>query len=375
MKYNMKVITKIIFVFSTLSFLFTACAKEYTKEDVEKYVKESIGVKHFEVSDNFDSVEGEDGYIDNKWTVKVLDDSNITFSVLDDFYWGMESVGNSLEDDYNDCVLEHFAKDYEFSNLKLEIEREEIVSRKISGSFKNKKELEKLFKELKEFLKFVSEENYDIEVMVEFKYENPIMNSDIYEIEDLEYSGWFYSGDTDDEYSEKLSGVVKEYLTTCITNQFKENLEDFTEKEIKEVVDDSEYRIGILRQGDENIAYAYYEDLLADYYKINFATLYEILRREGYEVSGDSYHYCFYDKSGDKYEISYDFYDKSRKEYETVVSSEGYDIHYNGKGYYYIKNGEIISMVYGDNPSFQEEEINELIGLNLKIGNEKPQKQ
>ena len=78
----------------------SGCTEEYDRADIIKYVTQNCDIKKFSVSKDYEEVEGDDGYTDKVWTVTVNGDDKLEFVVHDDFHWGMESLTNSLNDDY-----------------------------------------------------------------------------------------------------------------------------------------------------------------------------------------------------------------------------------------------------------------------------------
>ena len=68
----------------------TGCVTEYDRDDIAEYVR-GLGVDGV-VSDSYTVVEDEKGYDDRYWTVTL--DNGLTFHVIDDYGWGMESVSN-----------------------------------------------------------------------------------------------------------------------------------------------------------------------------------------------------------------------------------------------------------------------------------------
>ena len=86
--------------------LITGCTKKYDNGDIKEYVKEldvfKTSSNTFKVSKESFFVVGEDGYKDNIWTVNAkIDGEKIVFYVIDDYYYGSESVDNKLRSTYN----------------------------------------------------------------------------------------------------------------------------------------------------------------------------------------------------------------------------------------------------------------------------------
>ncbi len=171
-----------------------------------------------------------------------------------------------------------------------------------------------------------------------------------YEVDDGDEGGYVTSFDDEDRRD-----AEEQYLSTCIDYRFEEHLLDFTEKEIKDFVKQQEDQIGIAHENDGN--YVYYDDLLANKYSygISFGTLFEILKREGFAVEGNSWRYSYTDEQGNKYDFSYDFVKKNPEdpEYKTW--------------YYYLKNGETVWMDYRFYNHLRGKELEEITGLQISI--------
>ncbi len=72
----------------------------------------------------------------------------------------------------------------------------------------------------------------------------------------------------------------------CVTN--------ITGDTVKEAVNESDYRLAIVRENGTFL----YDDLCASGSdEVSFGTLYEILKREGFDVKGNNEHYSFTDAS------------------------------------------------------------------------------
>ena len=119
------------------------------------------------------------------------------------------------------------------------------------------------------------------------------------------------------------------------------------------MVSEHKYQIAIIKEDNTT----FYDDLCASQfgYGISFGTLYEILEREGFNVSGNNEHYSFADFNGNIYEISYDFINVDGKNDES-------------NHYYYLKNGEPVKMAADFYNHFSANKIEEMCGLKLYIG-------
>lgn len=342
----------------------TGCTtKKYNRRDIYKYVQEVCGLESFTVSKEPILIEGEDGYTDRLWTVIVQDGSELTFHVLDDFHWGMESVTNDLRTDYDAVVLKQIAGDYTFTDMKLEHDTNDafMESAILTGDFESREELVRLLDEMEAFLEQVAADGRGIRVPVRLRMESILRNRCSYEVDDGDFSDMLYPDEGTGAYSLQRDEAMEQYLLSCVDYRFEDQLAAFTPQEIADAVSESQDRISISRSGDKAGPYETYPDLCASCfsYGVSFGTLYEILSREGVSVSGDSWHYSFTGTDGSVYEISYDFCD-----YVYSDQNENED----ETGYYYLKDGEETPMSAYFYNHFTVSEIEKMTGLILRIG-------
>lgn len=354
--YFKKIISLVIALF-IISALFSGCVTEYDIDDIKKEVEENIGVKNAVVSPSYTEFEGEDGYTDKIWTV-IIPDSGITFHVVDDHYWGMESVTNYLRNDYNEAVLaytETMLPQFEYIKTSSYIE-DGVFCGEIRGSYSNILELEECYDELEKINKAFADLGYDnLDISYRLEHIHPLRNATKYVIDEGDIFGHTGSLKTFDD-------MVKEYMTTVLDYRYEDVL-PFSEEEIRFALEDYAHIAGIYR-GTETVRefysesdITYYEDIIANKYGygISFGSLYEILKREGLNPEGNSRHYTFTGTGGSIYEISYDFTD-----YPFTVSDSK-----TLNGYYYIKDGEKVPMEYYFYNHFRDSEIFGMTGLKI----------
>lgn len=345
----------------------SGCTEEYDRADIIKYVTQNCDIKKFSVSKDYEEVEGDDGYTDKVWTVTVKGDDKLEFVVHDDFHWGMEALVNTLWDDYMYVALVHLYEEYdECELLELHEEKDIRTYAELVGSYDNLEELEALFEEAEDFAEYAEDCGYDIEFYVNFRMENPLRDNCDRPLNDGDCKGFFRTdGKTD--FEDAYETAVKEYLLTSIIYRFEDKLSEFTEEEIKDAVKNCKYRVAVSKDGTDSGELVFYDDLCGKMYTsaVTFGTLYEILVREGVEVTGDSWHYSFTGADGNIYEVSYDFCDYTY--YGEIGEGD------EKSGYYYIRNGEKIPMDYYYYNYFWEKDVLEMTGLLINV-REKSQK-
>lgn len=285
-------------------------------------------------------------------------DSGIEFHVIDDHYNGMESVSNYLRNDYDEAVLAHIeAQLPRLESLKIySYTEDDIFCGKIGGEYSNYQELYDCYEELEEITEAFANLGYEnLDVSFRFEHIHPLRNVTDYVIDEGDIFGH-----TGTEMS--FDDMFKEYITTVLDYRY-EDLQSFSDAEISSALEDYSYMVGVYRgiETDKELFdekdITYYGDIIANKYcyGVSFGSLYEILKREGFNPEGNSRHYTFTGVGGSVYEISYDFSD-----YPFEASN-----HQTRNGYYYIKDREKIPMEYFFYNHFTDSEIYELTCLRL----------
>lgn len=344
MRYNFRTI---FIVLSVSVILLSGCTTKYEQEDIHKYIQETYGLKDVTVSRERIEIVDEEGYTDYIWEVTA---DGIKFRVLDNYCWGMESVTNYLRDDYENVMLKKYYDENLLPHFTFDEKIENgLYQNKLVGTFSTKEELIQLYEELENFHASVKtshtiKDGFFYHLQMQTPIRNNIPN---YEMEDGDSSGSIA-----DVTEEKVQEAITKYTQTYIDYHFKDIYEKFTEEEIKETVSVSKYQIAILKADDM----FFYGDLCASQLGrgISFGALYEILKREGFYVSGDSEHYTFAGADQDIYEISYDF-----------INADGGNDETNH--YYYLKNGVSVPMDVNFYNHFTVDQIEEMCGLKLYL--------
>ncbi len=340
--------TYVIFLVMTL--FLTSCTTNYQHEDIFLYVKDKYRFDDFTVSEKRTEVKDEDGYTDYLWTVKV---DGIEFTVIDNYYYGMEAVTNRLHDNYTDVMLkQYFNRVDMITHFSLnESTFDGIYKNNLVARFNSKEELLRLYNELSDFNSYLKNDGYTVPFSFSYRLEmqNPIRNNiSGYIVDDGDTVGTVTEIKTSDR-----EAMLNKYILTCIDYRFEDLLSELTEQEIMDTVKGCSERIALIR----NDTVSFYDDLCANryHYGISFGTLYEILKREGFDPEGDADHYTFTGTDNNVYEISYDFTNIDQKNDDT-------------NHYYYLKNGSPIKMLGNFYTHFTEGQIAEMCGLKLYIG-------
>ena len=328
-------------------------------DKVADYVRDELKIDGAKIDPDSKEVKGEDGFTDTLWSV-YDEKSDVTFYVSDNSYWPGEMLESSLTDDYDDSIFEKFMSSIKLDDLTYEItEKDGLKSANIVTEYKDRAGLSTVMDELEQVKEYFDNLGYkDLKIPYQIKYMNPLRtNIEDREIDDGDCRGLIYDYDE----AELKSGYEEKYLLCALDYRFDDAIADFTDQEIKEIISDSNNveRLGIVKDGKTVM----YEDLIANGvgYGVSFGSLYEVLKREGLDVSGTDQHYSFTGKNGHVYEISYDFNDLETEDYK---DNDGKMI----KGYYYIKDGEKTAMYAYKYNHFTADEIKEITGIEVVVG-------
>lgn len=362
-----------------LSILLSGCVKKYYQSDIKSYAKKLTGRSNLSVSEGYVEIqEDEEGYLDHLWTV-TDDDTGMEFHILDDYYWALEEVENRLLDDYDSSVFLWLLDQQKFpmtQGLYLRKSEESgLVNAEVICGFSDEKSMRALYEQLRSLREAAEKEGYEnLKVRYTVQYDHFLRNVIEYEAEGGDTTGEIGSLDEDD-----YALMRKNFLACALDYRYDQVLQNFTDEEIFEVVHAPDsvriYKTSDGGSGPEEAGREaagsgatagqqsagdriYYEGVIGNpkYAGISFGTLYELLRQEGRQVSGNAWHYSFTSPEGDQIEISYDFNDLS-----------GYNDR-DGKlrkGYYYMRGDKKVRMKnYYDN-HFDTSEIARLTGLRV----------
>ncbi len=346
--------------------MLTGCTVDYDRSDIDSYVRDTYGITQFRLAKESRELVGEDGYTDYLWTVELWEPSGVTFTVTDDYHWGAESVTNYLHSDYEARMLVHYAEEYgALEQLQVKSGTEDgLTYAYLSGSYATRGELESLFRELTAFRDYVAAAGYAVEnsFFAEFLMDFPLRDRMENPDGELSYTV------TDGDFSTRVTGVeeadlqaaLDRMLQTCVAYGYTAPLADFTEGEISSAVYRSGDRIWVHEPGMEQGMYRALDTALASRYSygISFGALYSVLTETGFAVEGSRWHYTFVGADGAVYEVSYDLYAPNEAEPQAA------------NHYYYIKDGQQVWMPHYFYNHFSEKAVEEMLGLDILIGNE-----
>ncbi len=328
---------KLVILVAIFFIFVTGCLRNYFqneddyKKEIKEYIEEKVGLKDYELSDTFEEVKGEDDSVDKVWTVK--DKNGISFHVIDDYYYSMESMTNVLEDDYSKTV---FYKFYDELEKKDNITVEEIKDRSISFVslkclYTNKDEIIKCFESLKAYADFYKS-----------KVDNVTLSYTLVNKTNYDSLADFvsYIGSTNKIDQDVIDEVMLHYNTYGVYYQDNSITSKLSSEELDKVLNNKEVQkvVGTKYIAKNN--------------SISFETLYHLLKDNKYRVTGNQNKFTVYDKAGTRYDFSNSFYN---------LEDNGY------RAYYYLKKNEQVRT----NSSISTSAIYDLFALSITLENNK----
>lgn len=326
--------------------LITGCTKNYDIKDIKKYVNENLKIRNIEVLNTYQEIIDEDGYTDKIWTV-IDKENNITFHVIDDYFWGMESGTNRLLNDYDESV---FVKLYDKMDVKENIiynhETDNFYNEvDLLCKYKDKKGLIDCYNSLLYYKDYIESQNYNLAITYNITYDSVLKNIGQHKRK---------TGDTfgqlNDLDKNELDEAMYNYLSTALIFQIENGIKEITEEDMKQILENEKTNLIFIKKDDGSKKQ--YDDIIAYYSYISFGTLYKILEKEGFNPVGNPWHYTVTNKNGDNFEFSYDFND--------------YVYSYGSIGYYYKRNSEKIRMGRYSYNYFNKREITEMFGIDIE---------
>lgn len=228
-------------------------------------------------------------------TVKNGLSKEIKFHVHQSYVWAGEWCMTHYENDFEDVMLNQYFDTFKKrKNLSKEYKVEYLVDDqyplnkfKVLGTFNNRAELESLLDEFLLFGKHTLKQKYN-EFNIPFtfvkntKYFNYEISKNYYYVEHKKRKNQNF------EYSLKKD-KIGDYLHQILINYDTEAMKDFSQKEIREKLDNySDEYVGI-KNGD---TCNFYDKYISNYRSdISMGTLYYILKDRGYNVDGNQYNY------------------------------------------------------------------------------------
>ncbi|MBQ7567720.1 hypothetical protein IJT17_02835 [bacterium] len=291
--------------------LWASCAigsdKPWSKSKIAEYIEKTHAISGFSVGDDPLTVPSEDDpkFKDCTWTVTEADGT--IFMVRDHYYDSNAAFSSKrqIRDNYNSVHVKKYLQQADYSGFTLHGSADNFYDGIwLEGRFTNRQELRRLVDRLN-----VLSENCPSGAAIPYwlKYMHPFrspQNDNKYEFGDTLARGendWLKAG-------EKLSydKCERNMLEVLVDMRYEPSLHDFTDAEIHSFVEGNCWSFGVTQSDG---SYKVYDDLLLAHGSngLSFATAYEVMKREGYLVSGTPSRYSFKGLDGSRYEFSNSF--------------------------------------------------------------------
>ena len=346
-------ILAVCILITSINFSFTGCAKKYDRDDIIQFVRKTTGLKEFEVSETYVPKKDEEGDGYRLWTVTDTK-TDLVFYAIEHSYYAIFPV-NDLLHNYGDAVLFREKdrlpefKYLEINALKSDIDVETAT---ITATYNNGYELSLCYREIQTLVYMLGYTGYtNPSISVSFVYNNPLRKAVKYV---GNYGSSYFRTDTIPDYDQ----IYSKLITAVYYYRFEDTMKGFSDESVEAALKKYTWHVGVYR--DESETPEFYDDIIYNDSgkNITFGSLYEILKREGFDPKGNAWRYSFYGIDGEKYEISYDFND-----YTYTYGDDREET-----GFYYIKSGEKVPMNHYADYYFSEEKIEEMTGLRLTNG-------
>ena len=316
--------------------LLAGCTEKYGSKDVEQYVRDELGLSGFTVSDTCRDITDEEGYTDHLW--EVTESDGTVFYVMDDYYYAMEWVENSLRNNWNETHVRKYLADADLTGFEIDDPGEEhpMAGVELTGTYSKRGELH----DYAERLNMLADgSDLDLTILFDIKYDHPYRSIGDYEKTEGDFKGTVSkSKHVDCDYTE---GTL---INLLLDMRYEDRLQEFTDDEIRNYVKSCDHALGI-RQSDGT--WEMPDDLVGSLYSygISFPTIYEVLSRCGYPVTGTKDKFTFTGRDGGTYEMS-----------ESFIENDWY---------YYIKDGVHIPMDAYFYDHFNVSKLKELTGIEV----------
>ena len=317
--------------------ILCGCTTKYDRGDIEKYVRDELGLRGFTVSRTYTEItNSDDGYTDHLWEVTEADGT--VFFVLDDYYYSLEWVENTLRDNWSAVHVRQYLKGADLTGFSIDdpVEEHPMAAPEITGTYSSRSELHTIAEKLN---KLADGCDLDLPILFEIKYDHPYRRIGNYEKKEGDFQGTVRKSEhVTCDYTEE------ELINLLLDMGYEDRLSEFTEDEIKDYVSKSRHAVGI-KESDGT--WHMTDDLVCSYfsYGISFPTIYEVLRRTGYPVYGTKDRFSFTGIDGSTYEMS-----------ESFVENEWY---------YYIKDGVHVPMDAYFYDHFNTGKLREMTGIEV----------
>lgn len=291
--------------------LFSGGDEPSSRSKIADYVEKNCAISGFTVnseplktvcSDDCKAGNDHTDHYDYVWTVTEADGTQ--FKVRDYYYYSNAAFsGNRRKvDNYNSVHALKYLRQADCRGFILRGDVNDFYNGIwLEGGFADRRELRALVDRLNAL---AADCPRGIGVPYWLKYKHPLrspLKADKYDFGDT------LARDTNSRLKagEKLSyeKCERNMLEALIDLRYEPSLRDFTDAEIRSVVQDNNWSFGVTQSDG---SYKVYDDLLLDRGSggMSLPTAYEVMKRSGYQVSGTPQHFSFQGADGHNCEFS-----------------------------------------------------------------------
>lgn len=162
--------------------MITGCKNNYTRSDIDSYIKDNIGIDSYNLSDVAREIKNEED-TDKYWHVAYKD---IEFDVIDDEYLASGVKENKLTNNYFEKVFDYYIEKYD-KDIKFRFEevyekREFTCSAANYEKEINYEKLEECYNSVYDFLDNIDKSKYPIKEDIEIYVRNSTTVADMFYI-------------------------------------------------------------------------------------------------------------------------------------------------------------------------------------------------
>ena len=311
-------------------FCLSGCKLEhYTRKEAIDWFREEVADVPVKVSKEYvERPTGESSYEDRIWTACLPILPELEFELISHETWGMETITHTMQTTFHSVWGRYYFSGYPEEGKSLLTEKQEEPTSYfcLDGVYHNRVEIQETIRQAQEFTKYIQEQEIPCIVSFSFCYDDPLQAVD-------------KSSDTRITVNTReglRSGLLEEVdrLFALYAADYRIAEDQFTREELAAAV--SYYDSGFVLYRENGSSVVYPDMSLSRFgYGLSFGGLYEILKREGFAVEGNSQAFQFTGIDGSQYSFSYFYRDEPFLHADEIVDE-----------YYYLKDGERVPMDY-----------------------------
>lgn len=338
----------VVMLFSLMTAFMSGCRmSHFDRSEIVEWAKENFDRPV--VSRQHTERPNEEGYTDLVWEAYLKKYPELKFEIVSHKYYAGESINFSIESTCRSVFGEYYFEQYCSENVGdfAPSEEQSLYGRyRVTAMFDDRNGMESLMAQAAEINAAMEELGaYDC-LDFEASYNDPLSPPDGTDVAER------FTAESIEENRDKLT--VELALNAA---DHRVDLDQFTAAELESIIAAEGRPFVIIRSDGSEVSYP---DLILSRfgYGMSFGTLYEVLLREGFEPEGTPEAFSFTGTDGSIYEFSYRFSDQP---YEVDFTDSGYI-----DGYYYLVDGERVSMQYYFYNHFRSPLLEEMTGMNFR---------